>query len=226
MIANSKQEVATDGETDVVDTSPGPDSGRCRGVAATEELPVPPPGSGDGFTLAEVLQSLAEVKATLVSQGEMFTELGHRDSLFGRLHERLAAYEQDERSRSFLEPLTRKAAPLHRRLREQAGHARRAFETLPQQLRQASPYYWAYRSLEATRVELETLLADFGIETFVAGGNAFDRRCQEAVERVTAGSSHKTGEIARRIAPGLRIDGRVIVAERVAVYVAPSGRNS
>lgn len=224
MIADNNQTVANNGEIDDVDMSPEPDFEGCREDVAGEELPVPPSGSGEEIPLVAVLESLTDVKAILGSQAKMLTELGQRDALFGQLHERLAAYEQDERSRSFLEPLARKAAPLHRRLREQASHARRAFESLPQPLQQASPYFWAYRSLEATRAELETLLADFGIETFVASGNKFDRRCQKAVERVEG--SHNTGEIARRIAPGLRLDGRVIVAEHVAVYVAPMGHKS
>lgn len=226
MIADSKQDVASSGEIDVVDNSPGPDSTEFRSDVAPEDAAASPSGSSEGATLEAILESLTEVKATVASQTKTLIELGHRDALFGRLHERLAAYEQDERSRSFLEPLARKAAPIHRRLREQAGQARSALESLPQQLRQASPYHWAYRLLEATGAELETLLADFGIETFVASGGTFDRRCQEAVERVTVKGSHKTGEIARRMAPGLRIDGRVIVAERVAVYVARSGRQS
>ena len=229
MIVENKQNVANNGEINLVTDpgpSPGPDSTDFRQDVIPEDTPVSPSECSERATLEAILESLAEVKTTLASQGKTVAELGHRDALFGQLHERLAAYEQDERSRSFLEPLARKAAPLHRRLREQAGHARRALESLPQPLREASPYYWAYRSLEATRAELETLLADFGIETFKASGSGFDRRCQEAVERVAVRGSHKTGEIARRIAPGLRIDGRVVVAERVGVYVAQVSRQS
>ena len=229
MIAENKQNVANNGEVDLIadaDTSPGPEPADFRRDVIPEDAPVSPSGCSERATLEAILESLNEVKTTLASQGKTVVELGHRDALFGQLHERLAVYEQDERSRSFLEPLARKAAPLHRRLREQAGHARSALESLPQPLREASPYYWAYRSLEATRAELETLLADFGIETFIASGSGFDRRCQEAVERVAVKGSHKTGEIARRIAPGLRIDGRIVVAERVAVYVAQVSRQS
>ncbi len=229
MIANNKQDVTEHGEIDrAADAGTEPESGYADlGEDAPREAPpVAPPGCRAEGTAEAVLESLSEMNATLIAQGEVLSELGHRDVLFAQLHKRLAAYEQDERSRSFLEPLARKAAPIHRRLQEQASQARGAYENLPPPLRKASPYYWAFRSLEAARVELETLLTDFGIETFVASGSVFDRRCQEAVERVTAQGSHKTGEIARRIAPGLRIDGRVIAAERVAVYVARSGRQS
>lgn len=229
MIVDSKQDVANNGKIDLVadaDTWSELERTDLGEATAAEDGADSPPRVCDVAALEALFESLTEVKATLASQSKMLTELGCRDALFGQLHERLAAYEQDERSRSFLEPLARKAAPIHRRLREQAGLACSALESLPQPLRQASPYHWAYRLLEATRAELETLLADFGIETFVASGNVFDRRCQEAVERVTVKGSHKTGEIARHIAPGLRVGERVIVAERVAVYVAQSGRQS
>lgn len=229
MIVENKQNVANNGEVDLIadaDPSPEQEPADLAGGVVHEDAPLLLSECSERAALEAILESLTEVKTTLALQGKAVAEFGHRDALFGQLHERLAAYEQDERSRSFLEPLARKAAPLHRRLREQAGHARRALESLPQPLREASPYYWACRSLEATRAELETLLADFGIETFIASGCAFDRRCQEAIERVAVRGSHKTGEIARRIAPGLRIDGRVVVAERVAVYVAQVSRQS
>lgn len=226
MIANNKPTAASSGEIDVADLTSGPDLEGCRQANVTGEQSVPRPGSGDEVTHAQVLQSLADVKAMLASQREVLTELGHRDALFGQLHERLAAYEQDERSRGFLEPLARRAAVVCHRLREQAAHALDAVKTLPQPLRQSSPYDWAQRSLEATRAEFETILADFGIEKFRATGGAFDRRLQEAVERVPVSGGHAVGEIARRIAPGFRIGVRTIVPERVAVYVPASDHRS
>ena len=225
MIVDSKQDVANKDEIDLVVDDPYESEPVGLGETATsEDGAASLPGGCDVAALEPVFDSLAEMKTTLASHTKMLAELGQRDALLQQLHERLAAYEQDERSRNFLEPLARKAAPVHRRLKEQASEARSALESLPQALRQASHYYWAYRSLEATRAELETLLADFGIETFVAGGSAFDRRRQEAVERVTALGSNRTGGIARRIAPGLCIGARIVVAERVAVYVAQGGR--
>lgn len=227
MIVDSKQDITNNGEIDLVtdtDNAFEPEPVGLGETASSENGAASLPSACDADAPEAVLESLSEMKTTLASHTRMLAELGQRDALFQQLHERLAAYEQDERSRNFLEPLARKAAPIHRRLKEQASEARNALESLPQALQQMSPYYWAYRSLEATRAELETLLADFGIETFVGNGNVFDRRRQEAVERVTALGSNRVGGIVRRIAPGFRIGERIVVAERVAVYVTQVGR--
>ena len=47
----------------------------------------------------------------------------------------------------------------------------------------------------------------------------FDRSRQEAVRRIATCDEQQNGVIAERLAPGFQLGERVIVAERVTVYV-------
>ena len=143
-----------------------------------------------------------------------------------RMHDRLAGYEQDERFRTFIAPLTRKTAALHRRILEQRAHLKQTLQGIPRSLRQHCTQFWAYQMLDGVRVELETTLADFGVEPFTCEGDRFDRTLQEAVQRVASDDPARAGRIVKRLAPGFRMGERVIVAERVTVFVKHSNGQS
>ncbi len=170
-------------------------------------------------SLGAIGQDLDGLTESVAQQREQIAELLARDELFGQLHERLAGYEQDERRRTFIEPLTRKLAALQRSLLENRAFVEKALRSLPQPLRSHSAYFWSGQVLEGICIELESVLADFGVEPFTSESNRFDRTCQEAVQRVAATDAAQVGRIATRIAPGLRIEDRVIIAEQVAVFV-------
>ncbi len=174
----------------------------------------------------ELLDELGEVRSVVEANSQLLGELMQRDTLLGQLHHRLAAYEQDDRLRSFVEPLTRKITSVHRRLLEQLSHTRGVVKNLPKPLRAHSAYYWAHSVLDSIRAELETILSDFGVETFICEHDRFDRSRQEAVERIPAAHAKQVGTIARRIAPGFRLEERIIIAERVAVFVEATHRTN
>lgn len=167
-------------------------------------------------------EAMAAVRTALDTQAEQVAELVVRDELLGRLHDRLAGYEQDERVRSFIAPLTRKIAALHRRILDQKTHLTSALRALPRELRAHTNEYWAYKALDGIRVELETILADFGVESFICEADRFDRRRQEAIRRVATDNAEQIGVIAQRLAPGFQLGDRIIVTERVAVFVGRS----
>lgn len=172
--------------------------------------------------MSAILGKLDEVGAAIRSHGRTLEALVQRDQLLTHVHERLAHLEAEAHERLFVEPLARKAAPILRRLCEHIRQLDRAVGSLPEPVREHSAYYWARQAFAAARVELEALLADFGIDVFVADGDGFDRSRQEAVERVSTSQPSRVGTIARRVAPGLRIGDRVVIAERVKVFVTPS----
>ncbi len=164
-------------------------------------------------------KKLDELSASVAAQGQQITELVARDQLIGRLHDRLAQFEQAERDGNFTEPLTRKIAALHRRVMEQRTLLAGALRKVPEPLRRHSTKAWSLQSLDGVRIELETILGDFGVEVFTCEGDRFDRARQSAVQRMATNDTAQVGRIASRLAPGFQVGERVIVAERVSVFV-------
>ncbi len=69
------------------------------------------------------------------------------------------------------------------------------------------------------RDELELILDQNGIETFITNEDRFDPRQQQALRRVTVDDVSLRGQIAERIRAGFRRGDVIIQKERVAVYV-------
>lgn len=168
--------------------------------------------------LANLEQKLDELITATETQFDRTAELAARDEVLTNLHRRLAAFEQDEHVRGFVEPLVRKTAPMLRRLTELQAHARSAWQALPKDLRIHSPYYWAYKALKSLRAELETLLNDFGVEIFEASDGHFDRSCQTVIEKIPTSNQQRAGTVSHSVAPGFKVGDRVIVSQRVAVF--------
>ncbi len=142
-----------------------------------------------------------------------------REGVIDRLHTRLAKYEEDDHIRSFLGPLTRKTAPILRRVTDQLAQLERYRTKLPVTPLRRELARWARECLRGVHVDLETLLSDFGVEPFTCRRGRFDRSRQEAIEHKPTPDTEQAGCVTRRIAPGYRIGDRIVIPERVAVYV-------
>ncbi len=150
---------------------------------------------------------------------EQVTQLVARDTLLAHLHEQLSKASEQQRIQSFHEPLTRKIAPIHRRIAEQRILLKRELDKLLPHSRRRPVYLWSYKALESIHIELEQILSDFGIEAYSNLEARFDRSVQEAIERIPTEDTQRVGVIARRLSRGYRIGERVLISERVAVYV-------
>lgn len=168
-------------------------------------------------------QIVAELKALKGLQGEqanLIRELLCRDEVLCRLQERLAQCDEKAWERQAVVPLTRRIAPLYRRVQEQIDYLRRELKNVPEPLRQYSPYAWAQQALRGVQIDLKSTLDEFGVEVFYSSNDRFDSGCQEPVERVPTEEPEKHGRIAKRLAAGFRTSERTIIAERVAVFGA------
>lgn len=149
-------------------------------------------------------------------------ELVLRDELAARLHDRLTRYEESAWERRYLDPFTRSVASIHRRVTERSAVVKSRLRLIPSELRKHSTEFWTHGVLDGLRAELETVLSEFGIELIVVDGNRFDRTCQEAVQRIPTADASRAGRIAQRLAPGFAAGDRVIIPERVAIYIRTS----
>lgn len=71
----------------------------------------------------------------------------------------------------------------------------------------------------ADQVEIENLLAHYGVETYEHPQGKFDPSVQKCVSRIEGLNGAMAGHIAERLLPGYQRNGSVIRAEYVSVYV-------
>ena len=72
---------------------------------------------------------------------------------------------------------------------------------------------------DADRLEIENLLAVFGVEPFENPGDRFDPSCQKCIKRAPCDQSRLDQKLAQRLLPGYRRHGQIIRQEGVAVYL-------
>ena len=74
-------------------------------------------------------------------------------------------------------------------------------------------------SREADLIEIESRLADFGVQRHISTTEEFDAKIHRCVQRRTTSEASFSGKITTRFLPGYRRNGKVIRPERVSVYV-------
>ena len=77
----------------------------------------------------------------------------------------------------------------------------------------------------ADRVEIESLLANFGVEPYEHEDFEFDSTRQKCIARVPSNDPQNSGRIAQRQLPGYRRDSKIIRQEYVSVYVNQENEN-
>ena len=70
----------------------------------------------------------------------------------------------------------------------------------------------------ADRVDIENLIARFGVEAYQAESARFDPETQQSSGSIETNDSSRHGSIAERVCPGYRRNGDIVRRERVRVY--------
>ncbi len=218
-------------QSDITEELPIDPRSTCDEEVLTEPIPVIDESMADDIPepsppRSDIADKLDELFQGVESQRQKIDQLLARDEMLQHVSRRLSAYEQNEWQRTFVEPLTRKIALIHRRLLEHLDHTKRMLKQMPRPLRQHSTFAWVQQILEGERVDLESVLSDFGVEVFSTKSDRFDRSTQEVIKRVQTNDPELVNTVARRIAPGFRTSEKVIIAERVAVYVQATNKQS
>jgi len=86
----------------------------------------------------------------------------------------------------------------------------------------AVPVLQAFRQIlearNADRIDVENLLADYGIEPFVSPGDEFTPAVQKCIRREPCEDDALDGHVAERLLPGYRRFDKIIRQEYVSVY--------
>lgn len=88
-----------------------------------------------------------------------------------------------------------------------------AYKTLPKDLKENS---WVL-GIKYVKLQFENLLKNIGVEEIKTVGEKFNPELHEAVDKIKAGSSEKSGIIVEEILKGYKLNGKVIRAAKVKV---------
>jgi len=167
------------------------------------------------------VETLGRIQEELGEMRQEMTRLKTDEQVFAEMHERNRELSEAFHERNVMEPVFLSLIGMADRaagLVEEAEHANKA------KAYSGSPLaLGAIRSLcdarEADIVELQELLASFGVEHFVSANDMFDARIQRCISRVECRDPLQDGQIAESLRPGYRRNGKVIRPECVSVYV-------
>ncbi len=188
-----------------------------------------------GPTVAAVLEEVksladtaADIDGKLDALGDRLTEVASEiarlktdDRVLTEMHERTRTLSEEFHEREVLTPILLALIGIADRSRQQVDEITRVAKSRGDSGCQSGLI--ALRRIAdartADRIEIENLLANFGVERFEHTGEGFEPEVHRCLERIETPDADVAGQIARRVLPGYRRGGRMIRQECVAVYV-------
>lgn len=167
--------------------------------------------------LAKRIQAAEERHESVITNlGQLRTE----DRLLTDMHDQCRALQEHFHEREVLMPIFRTLIGVADRCRSGAAKMRATLEAQSGlELDVVLAVRHVIEAREADRIELEALLATFGVEPYRHEGDRFTASLQKCVRRVPTSRQEQHETIAARALPGYRRHGTVIRPECVEVYV-------
>lgn len=212
-----------------------------RGSASPRRVPVEVdgPSVADTFSgtertaLVELSRRVEQLSERLGAQIEHLAalsaevkRLGVEERLLADLHNENRDLREQFHEREVLLPLFRSLIGIADRCSDETAKLRVALSgqasALP--LEAVLAIRHVLQAREADRVELEALLAAYGVEPYRQEADRFSPGAQKCIQRVPTQRRERHEQVATRLLPGYRRSGTVLRPECVAVYVftAPS----
>ncbi len=144
------------------------------------------------------------------------------EAVLSELHERNRALSEEFHERHVLTPLFLMLIGIADRCGQRIAEAAEAQQKCEESGNRTVMHALEYirQDRRADLIELENLLANYGVERFETPGERFDPSTQRCAKQVNTDDSSSRGLIDCRLLPGYRRDGRVIRQECVSVYVS------
>ena len=184
---------------------------RCRTEGALQSL------TDQIAVLAERIRPLEERHETVITE---LRQLRTEDRLLTDMHDQCRALQERFHEREVLMPIFRSLIGVVDRCQ---GGAAKMRATLEVQSGLELDVVLAVRHVidarEADRIELEALLATFGVEVYRHKGDRFAAGLQKCVKRVRTSRPERHEKVAARLLPGYRRDETIIRPECVGVFV-------
>lgn len=144
------------------------------------------------------------------------------EQVLTEMHERNRELSEDFHEREVLNPIFLLLIGISDRCRQQAAKAREVAD-LQADSRNASALVALKKiqlAREADRIEIESALANYGVEASESLDDVFNPETQKCIERIETSIVARHGKVASRLLPGYQRNGKTIRQEYVAVYVA------
>ncbi len=133
---------------------------------------------------------------------------------------RCQAYSEQSHEREVIQPICRRLIGVIDRISDKERRFAAVLENLG---KGNTARLKLLRSLQkdrhADRIEMESVLADFGVEPFEDIHRTFNAATQHCVASVPSGDSAQNNQIAQRVRPGYQRHSKVIRREYVTVFV-------
>ena len=173
--------------------------------------------------LSEVLNSCHEYLAKL-SKG--IEQLGTEKRVLTEMHDRCRELSEQFHEREFLKPIFLCLIGIADRCRQEIAKLRQTLKGYVDDtnIDVAFAIKSIIKARKADLIEIENLLANYGVESFNHSENKFDPKLQKCVRCVKCEDPDLHGLIAQQILPGYRRNGCILRPEYISVYV-PNKQN-
>ena len=162
-------------------------------------------------TLTQELPGIREELARMKTDEQVMTDL----------HNRCRQLDESHYEREFLRPCFLGQIGIADRCRQQISNIEqlRAKHTNQGNTTVVKALKYLLEARKADLIEIENLLANYGVEPFENLGKKFDPASQKCIRRVECTDQALDGRIAERLLPGYRRDNKLLRQEYVSVYV-------
>ena len=174
---------------------------------------------------AEQLKPLADGLGACIAKIDQLSQEIQRvkmdDRVLTDLSERCRQLSERHHEREFLNPMFLALIGIADRCRRQTASLEELWEKHTNAANKTA--LAAIRHIldarDADRIEIESLLANYGVESFEHLEDRFDPAFHKVVRRVKCSDPSLHGRVAQRMQPGYRRHGKVLREEYVSVYV-------
>jgi len=171
--------------------------------------------------LSQIQQELKPLAGQIVEVNAEIKRIKIEQRVLTEMHDRCRELGEQHYQREVLGPLFRSAIGIADRCRQQVNtlrgllskHTAKDNKTAMQAIR------YLLDARQADHIEIESLLANYGVEPFESPGDKFDSSTQKCISRTATQDASLTGQISQRLLPGYRREERIIRQEYVSVYV-------
>lgn len=187
-----------------------------------------PRHTGDmaGF-LEKTEQLLTPLTETLTEIGVEIKRIKTEQHVLTEMHDRCRELGEQHYQREILGPLFRCAIAIADRCHQQARtlqkilnkHASRDNKAAVEAIR------YLLEARKADRIEVESMLANYGVESFENTEDRFDPGTQKCISKTDTSDADLAGRVSQRVLPGYRREDRVIRQEYVNVHVLKASPN-
>lgn len=193
--------------------------------ADEDMLAAPDPlGSSQAESLSQIASKLDDCYVKLMDLVEAVRDRQGEEEVSRKMQQSYQALLERFHERELLQPLFLQLISIADRCREKIGKMEGylSSHTAAKDSEKYELVRYLAKARRADLVEIENILANFGVSPFEHPAESFDPSVQSCVARSLAAQPERAGKIARRLRPGYRRNAQVIRPECVAVYVLDS----